>query len=95
MTEYQAEVWEDSDGNHYTATFPEHVSKAIQYGSTVKALAVYLSQYQLIPYNRVQQVFEDQFGLKLSQGSLTNFNKEAYQRLAGFCLLYTSPSPRD
>ena len=84
VTEYQAEVWQDSDGSQYTAAFPEHVTKAIQYGPTVKALAGYLSQYQLIPYNRVQQVFDDHFGLQISQGTLTNFNKEAYQRLAGF-----------
>ena len=84
VTEYQAEVFEDSEGGRYVARFPEGITKAIQYGSTIKALAVYLSQHQLIPYNRVQQVFEDQFGLKLSQGTLTNFNREAFERLEKF-----------
>ena len=43
-----------------------------------------MSQYQLIPYNRVQEVFKDQFGLDISQGSLCNFNKEAYDKLEPF-----------
>lgn len=84
VTEYRAEVLGDSAGNQYVATFPESVSKAVQYGSVVKSLAVYFSQGQLIPYNRVQQVFEDQFGMKISQGSIANFNKEAYEKLSGF-----------
>lgn len=84
VTEYQAEVLIGSDGHRYVADFPKHITKAIQYGSSVKSLAVYMSQYQLIPYNRVQEVFKDQFGLDISQGSLSNFNREAYEKLEGF-----------
>jgi transposase len=84
VTEYRAEILQDSSGAQYVASFPEHVSKAVQYGSVIESLAVYFSQGQLIPYNRVQQIFEDQFGLKMSQGSIANFNKEAYEKLAGF-----------
>jgi transposase len=79
VCEYRAEVLEDSAGNRYVANFPANVTKAIQYGSTVKSLVVYMSQYQLIPYARVQEVFEDQFGLPSSQGTLCNFTKEAYE----------------
>lgn len=84
VREYRAEVLVDSKGNRYVATFPESVTKAAQYGASVKSLAVYLSQYQLIPYNRVQEMFEDHFGLSISQGSLHNFNKEAFERLEFF-----------
>ena len=84
VTEYQAEVLEDKEGNRFVADFPKHISKAVQYGSTVKALSTYLSQYQLLPYNRVQEMFENCFNLKLSQGSIYNFNKEAYERLEHF-----------
>ena len=41
------------------APSPEGVTKVIQYGSGIKAHAVYLSQFQLIPYNRVGDYFED------------------------------------
>ena len=84
VTEYQAEVLVDNDGNRYVADFPKHISKAVQYGSTVKALSTYLSQYQLLPYNRVQEMFENCFNLSISQGSIYNFNKEAYEKLEHF-----------
>ena len=83
VTEYRAEIFEDDQGNQYTAGFPDHIKKHVQYGPTLKALAVYLSQYQLIPYARLQQLFVDQFGVEISQGSLANFNKEAYLKLEG------------
>ena len=75
VREYQAEVLIGADGTWFVATFPSHITKAIQYGSSVKSFAVYMSQYQLIPYARVQEVFKDQFDLKISQGSLCNFNR--------------------
>ena len=84
VTEYQAEVLVDGDGNRYTADFPDDVTKAIQYGGSVKALSTYLSQYQLLPYARVQEVFKNCFDLPISQGSICNFNKEAYEKLDFF-----------
>jgi transposase len=66
VTEYRAEVLIDQSGNRFTAAFPDAVTKAVQYGNGVKAQAVYLSQYQLIPYQRVQEQFQDQFQLPLS-----------------------------
>jgi transposase len=53
VTEYRAGILQDQHGPRYTAPFPAHVSKAVQYGNGVKAQAVYLSQYQRIPYPRV------------------------------------------
>ena len=37
VREYRAEVMTDSSGNRYVATFPEHVTKSIQYGLQLKA----------------------------------------------------------
>lgn len=84
VTEYQAEVLEDNNGKRYVATFPSHITKAIQYGPSVKSLAVYMSQYQLLPYARVQEVFKDQFDSRISQGSLCNFNKEAFDKFEDY-----------
>ncbi len=84
VTEYRAQILEDAKGRRFIATFPPDVSKAVQYGNGVKAQAVYQSQYQLIPYNRVQEYFRDQLELPISQGSVFNFNQEASAALAQF-----------
>lgn len=84
VTEYRAEVVEDAKGNRIVASFPEGVTKAAQYGPDLKAHAVYMSQYQLIPYKRIQEYFEGQIGIPLSEGSIYNFNREAYESLEPF-----------
>lgn len=84
VTEYRAEVLVDQAGNRFIAAFPEAVTKAVQYGNGVKAQAVYLSQYQLIPYQRVQEQFQDQFLLPISTGSIFAFNQQAYALLEQF-----------
>jgi transposase len=81
VTEYRAQVLVDENGNRYVAPFPEGVTKAVQYGNGIKAHAVYLSQFQLIPYNRVQDYFTDQLNIPISEGSIFNFNKQAYDTL--------------
>ena len=84
MTEYRAQILEDNKGNRFVATFPEGVTKAVEYGTGLKAHAVYMSQFQLIPYNRVQDHFSDQLQIPVSEGSIFNFNKEAFELLAEF-----------
>ena len=84
VTEYRAQVLEDDSGKRYVAPFPQGVSKAVQYGAGIKAHAVYLSQFQLIPYNRVGDYFADQLHIPISEGSIFNFNKQAYKALDAF-----------
>ena len=84
ITEYQAQILEDSNGKRYTAEFPAHVARPVQYGPKTKASSVYMSQYQLIPYNRIEDYFLEQMGVNLSIGSIFNFNKEAYELLDEF-----------
>ncbi len=81
VTEYRAQILENENGEKYTAIFPEDVTKAVQYGASIKAQSVYMSQYQLIPYNRVQEYFADQIHIPVSEGSIFNFNKEAFTLL--------------
>jgi transposase len=84
VTEYRAQVLVDQHGREYVAPFPEKVGKAVQYGCSTKAHAVYLSQYQLIPYQRVAEHFADQMNIPISEGTLYNFNKQAYELLSDF-----------
>ncbi|MDT8442575.1 MAG: IS66 family transposase, partial [Desulfuromonadales bacterium] len=84
VTEYQAEVLESAEGKRFVASFPEGVTKAVQYGNNLKAHAVYMSQYQLLPYNRIEEYFSEQLRVPVSSGSLFNFNREAFDKLASF-----------
>jgi transposase len=42
---------------------------------------VYLNQYQLLPYQRVEEFFQDIFSHPLSEGTLVNTNEEMYRAL--------------
>jgi transposase len=53
VTEYRSEIVEDESGNRFVAKFPEGITQPTQYGSRVKAHAVYMSQFQLLPYERI------------------------------------------
>ena len=78
ITEYRAQILENEQGKRFIADFPDGVNSHIQYGSNIKAHAVYLSQYQLLPYNRIEEYFSDQLDIPISAGSLFNFNKQAF-----------------
>lgn len=84
VTEYRAQVLEDDQGNRFVASFPNGVNRPVQYGLSLKANAVYMSQHQLIPYDRIRDHFQDQIHIAVSAGSVFNFNQEAYDRLEPF-----------
>ena len=84
VVEYRAEVLEDGQGNRFVAEFPASVKRPVQYGNRIKANAVYMSQFQLIPYDRVRDYFADQMDIPISAGSIFNFNQEASNSLAQF-----------
>ena len=81
VKEYRAEILEDEHGNQYVAEFPEDIAKAAQYGNGVKSTSVYMSNFQLIPLDRIRDYFNDQLGLPISKGSISNFNKVAESNL--------------
>jgi transposase len=43
-----------------------------------------MSQYQLVPYDRIKEHFAEQINIPVSAGSIYNFNEEAYERLEDF-----------
>lgn len=63
------------------ASFPKEATYYVQYGSQLRALAVYLSQVQLLPYERTCEVISEIFTFQLSQGTLTHMLKECYDQL--------------
>lgn len=81
VTAHRAEKKRCRCGHLNIAAFPSEVTASVQYGSRIKAMAVYLNQYQLIPYARVEEILESFYGVSLCEGSLYNFNLQAYQAL--------------
>jgi transposase len=84
VTEYQAQILENEQGKKFVAKFPDSLTQSAQYGASIKANAVYMSMFQLIPYDRVQLHFNEMYDIPISTGSLFNFNKLAYHRLVQF-----------
>jgi len=76
VTEHRAEIKYCSHCGYLNpvggTTFPKQVKAPVQYGPRLKAIAVYLRQYQLLPYNRTRELFRDLFSIDLSEGTLTN-----------------------
>jgi transposase len=82
VTEHQAEIKLCSHCGHLNkAVFPGQVKAPVQYGPRLKAIAVYLRQYQLLPYNRSRELFRDLFSTDLSEGTLTNITDTCYELL--------------
>lgn len=68
-------------GAQQCSSFPEGVAGAVQYGAHVRAAAVYLTQYQQIPFKRCADALRDLFGVRISAGSVVNHVQQAGQAL--------------
>ena len=84
VTEHRAERKCCPDcGAVIRAPFPEGVTQPVQYGERVSAVAAYLRNYGLLPYERTAQLFEDLFSVPISVGTLVALNASCGQRLEG------------
>lgn len=85
VTEHRAEIKTcPLCGCKNKGKFPEGIIQPVQYGSRVKATASYMNHYQLIPYARLSEMFTDVFNTPLSEGTLFNTHKTAYENLAEY-----------
>lgn len=83
VTEHQAELRRClACGSLNQGQLPEDVGCKVQYGARLKGLAQYLQHYQLLPLKRLQEVFADLMGHRLSQGTLVNATEACFQGLA-------------
>ena len=61
--------------------FPPDITQPVQYGPGVKALAVYLQEYQHLPFARLQEYFRDVRQLSVSAGTLAQAREMCATRL--------------
>jgi transposase len=61
--------------------FPEAVRAPAQYGPRVRALAVYLHHYQVVPQERTHEALADLFGCALSDGAVARWVEQAGETL--------------
>ena len=85
VTEHQARVYCCAHCQATTtAAFPDGVNAPVQYGSRLRAAAVYCNVQQLIPEDRVCQLLRDLYGaVSLCAASVTNWVNGAAQTLGG------------
>jgi transposase len=60
-----------SCGRTTKGSFPKDVRASVQYGARVRAVVVYLSQYQLLPDERTSQLMRDLLRCHISAGTST------------------------
>lgn len=83
VTEHQAEVKLcPSCRRTIKAAFPLEVTAPVQYSSRFKSIGIYLSQYQLLPYERIGELMEHVFGHRSSEATMLQASEQLYQQLA-------------
>jgi len=58
-------------------SFPKEATAPVTYGPELKALVIYLKNYQLLPYNRIKELLFDQYAISISEGTIANIEKQA------------------
>lgn len=69
-------------GRCHRSVFPAEVTAPVQYGPTVKALAVLLTQHHMLPFDRTAEWLSGLLGLTLSPATIEAFVIEAAGRLS-------------
>lgn len=82
VTEHRVAVKQCTCGQENKGEFSQHVTQPVQYGPEVKAQAVYLNQYQMIPLERVSETFEALYGQRLAEGTIVEACQAAAERVA-------------
>lgn len=65
-----------------TGAFPADVTAPVQDGPRLRAIAVYLTHQQLLPYGRTRAVLGDLLGCVVSEGTLAALAQDAAERMA-------------
>ena len=67
-----------------TASFPQGVSQPMNYGDNIRALIIYLLNFQLLPVGRTANLLKDFLGIDISKGTVVNIQNECSSNLIPF-----------
>lgn len=82
ITEHQLFVSQCSCGCQNKASLPVGLSASpVQYGSNIKALAVYLNTDFKLPFQKISTLFGDLYGYEFNPSTAFSANEQAYQKL--------------
>ncbi len=82
VTEYQLLVSQCTCGCQIKASLPAGLSASpVQYGSNIKALAVYLNTDFKIPFQKISTLFCDLYGYEFNPSTVFSANVAAYEKL--------------
>jgi transposase len=81
VVEYQTLRLRCPCGKLHESEFAPQVCEVAQYGPNVRALAVHLTQGQLLPFARAGELIKDLYGLDISPATLVQWVHEAAQAL--------------
>lgn len=82
VTEHCSEIKVCSKcGMEHKGCFPDEAITTVQYGNRLKAMVVYLRGYQLLPYQRMAELFEELFECTISEGTLDTILRDGSGRL--------------
>jgi len=82
VTEHRAEIkCCPACGKQSVGEFPAEAKQAVQYGPRLRAYAIYLKDYALLPFDRNAQLVEDLLGVHMSRGTLVRMEQECARRL--------------
>jgi hypothetical protein len=70
-------------GQVHVSNFPVGLNESVQYGQNVRALAVHLTQRQMLPYARAAELIQDLYDLLVSPSTLVFWVDEACVALQG------------
>ncbi|MFH1319551.1 MAG: transposase, partial [Bacteroidota bacterium] len=79
VTQYEVEVKKCFCGKQHVAECP--VQAPVQYGKRIQSLSIGMNQYQIIPFERLQEFFRDYFQVSPSDWWLVKTNTQCYENL--------------
>jgi transposase len=82
VTEYRTVAGVCACGRAHRSAFPDEVAAPVQFGPGVLALAVHLTQYQLLPYHRTADLLAEVAGIAMAPATIHAAVMAAATRLA-------------